>query len=337
MNRAADPGVAFLFTGQGAQYPGMTARLYRESPVYRRYLDEASEALLPYTHEDVSALLLDADLRVHLTGFTQPMLFAVQYALAKTVQSEGVQPRAVLGYSNGEYAAACVAGALPLPDAARLVAVRGAFMQALPTGGGMLKVLAGRAEVQGLVDSERMVGIGGINGPGETVLSGDLAALDRIGGSLRERGVRTVPVQVSHGFHSPMMEPMVTRFARVAIRAHGRVPKLAFYSTVAGRRLVGEPLSGPYWTEHVSATVRFSDAAAALLRDGYSRLVEIGPRPALSRLIRRLGAAESLRVCANPVLGEDSGPAELRMAAATALGRLSEVPVEDGLYQPQAV
>ncbi|KRV47791.1 hypothetical protein AQ490_05310 [Wenjunlia vitaminophila] len=338
---ALRPGspVAFLFTGQGAQYPGMTARLYRESPTYRRHLDEASEALLPYTGESVSTLLLTGDARVHLTGFTQPALFAVGYALAQTVLEQEVRPGAVLGYSNGEYAAACVSGALSLADAARLVALRGSMMQGLPVGGGMLKVLAGRAEVQRLVDAERTVGIGGVNGPGEIVLSGELAALARIGGALRERGLTVVPVQVSHGFHSPLMEPVVTGFARGAIRVGGRVPRLAFYSTVRGRRLVGEPLDGPYWTEHISAPVRFSEAAAAMVRDGYGHLVEIGPRPALTRLVSRLGVAEQVRSCGNPVHDAESGVAELDRLVSEVLQRTGEplAPLGDQVREPQAV
>jgi acyl transferase domain-containing protein len=324
--------VAFLYTGQGAQYPAMTVALYRQSAVYRRHLTEAAEALRPYTRDDIAALLLDADDRVDSTGFTQPALFAVQYALARTLEEYGVRPDAVLGYSIGEFAAAAASGALDLVDAARLVAVRGAFMQSLPAGGGMLTVRAPRHEVQQLVDADCTVGVAAVNGPTETVLSGDLAGLARIAAALKERGIKTVPVRVSHAFHSPLMAPMITRFARVAIRVPGRVPRLPFYSTMRGRRLGGEPLDGPYWTEHVSAAVRFHEGAAALLADGCTHLVEIGPRPYLTQLVRRMAGARSAPACLNAVMDEHSGVAHLEGVAAAVLGA-----DEGSTYEPQAV
>jgi acyl transferase domain-containing protein len=211
-------------------------------------------------------------------------------------------------------------------------------MQSLPDGGGMLTVRAGRSEVQRLVDSEPTVGIGADNGPRETVLSGDLLALDRIGGVLKERGVTTVPVRVSHGFHSPLMYPMITRFARVAIRSHGRVPRIPFYSTMLGRRLGGEPLDGPYWTEHVSAAVRFGEAIEALLCDGYTHVVEIGPRPYLTQLVRRLPrGGEPLPVCLNTVMDEDSGLEELRQVATSVLGQGAPGRPKEPTFEPQAV
>lgn len=310
------PSVAFLFTGQGAQSPGMTARLYRESPVYRRYLDEAAAELRPFTRVDMAEVIVGGDPRVHQTGFTQPAMFAVQYALARTLGELGIVPGAVLGHSIGEFAAAVAAGALTLDEAARLVSVRGAFMQALPSGGGMLATRARPEDVQELVDAERRVGIGAVNGTSATVLSGDIEALDRLGTVLRERGVQTTPLRVSHAFHSPLMAPMLTRFGRVAVRVPGRVPQLPFFSTVRGRLLCGEPLDGPYWTEHISATVRFAETATALVGQGYTHLVEIGPQPVLSRLVRHLGAPAAGVTCLNPVRNDGSGLRELGQVAA---------------------
>lgn len=308
---AEEPVLAFAFTGQGSQYPRMTAGLYEGSAVYRTFLEEASKALQPYTVTPVHEVILAGDPAVHRTGTTQPALFAVQYALARTLMELGVRPAAVIGHSIGEFAAAVVAEALDLADAARLVAVRGAFMQQLPEGGGMLATRARPAEAAALVADEPTVGIGALNGPGATVLSGDLDALGRIRARLEERGLACTPLRVSHAFHSPLMAPMLGRFERVASRIPGGRPRLPFHSTVRGRLLApGEELDAAYWTEHISATVRFEDAVTSLSERPPTHVVEIGPKPVLSNLLRRIGPARgipALGVCR----GEDSGPREV--------------------------
>ncbi|MGI5403978.1 beta-ketoacyl synthase N-terminal-like domain-containing protein [Streptomyces sp. CA-135486] len=308
---AEEPVLAFAFTGQGSQYPRMTAGLYEGSAVYRTFLEEASKALQPYTVTPVHEVILAGDPVVHRTGTTQPALFAVQYALARTLMELGVRPAAVIGHSIGEFAAAVVAEALDLADAARLVAVRGAFMQQLPEGGGMLATRARPAEAAALVEDETDVGIGALNGPGATVLSGDLDALGRIRARLEERGLACTPLKVSHAFHSPLMAPMLGRFERVASRIPGGRPRLPFHSTVRGRLLApGEELDAAYWTEHISATVRFENAVTSLSERPPTHVVEIGPKPVLSNLLRRIGPARdipALGVCR----GEGSGPREV--------------------------
>ncbi|MCM2424513.1 type I polyketide synthase [Streptomyces sp. RKAG337] len=288
------PVVAFLYTGQGAQYPGMTSRLYRESPLYRRHLDEASLALEPHLGGSITELLLGRDERVHRTGWTQPAVFAVQYALAGYLEELGVRPGAVLGHSIGEFAAAVTAGALGLEDAAALVAARGTAMEALPEGGGMLAVRAHPDDLREVLAGEPLVGLGAANGAAASVLSGDLTAIGRIREQLGARGVGCTPLKVSHAFHSVLMDPVLPGFRTTADRITAGEPRLPFFSTVRGGLLAGRPLDADYWCEHITGTVRFADAAAALLGSGVTHLVELGPKPVLLPLARRLPGGSAL-------------------------------------------
>ncbi len=336
MNAGTDPAprIAFAFTGQGAQYPGMTARLYLGHDGYRRHLDAAAEALCPYTGTSITDLIVRGDLRVHQTGFTQPAMFAVEYALAATLLDAGIRPVAVIGHSIGEFAASVVAGALSLDDAALLVAVRGAYMQYLPSGGGMLAVRAAPEELESFVEREPKVGFGAFNGPRATVLSGDLGALERIHDELTRRRVAGRLLQVSHGFHSPLMQPMLQRFARVATRVPPRPPKLPFYSTVRGRRLLNEALGALYWTEHISAPVRFAPAAQRLLAEQRpDTVLEIGPKPVLTNLVKAL-AAENGPACLPFCRGEDTDAAALAAVIGDLLphGTQDDDPVREAVY-----
>lgn len=305
---------AWLFTGQGAQYPGMAARLHRESPLFRHHFDAADTALLPHTGGSVRDLLLGADPAVHRTGWAQPALFAVGYALGASLADLGVRPSLLLGHSVGEFAAAVLADALPLEAAARLVAARGALMQELPEGGGMIAVRSPAEPLREYVDQEPSVGYAALNGPNSTVLSGDLTALDRITEALRHRQIRVRRLEVSHAFHSPLMRPVLEPFHRLAEQLGGGVPTLPVYSTLRGKLLESEPMDATYWTEHISAPVLFADAAAQLLDEDPSHLVELGPKPVLTTLARQLTTRHPRPV--HPVPGENAGARELAEALA---------------------
>ncbi|MFE7995043.1 type I polyketide synthase, partial [Streptomyces shenzhenensis] len=332
---AGRPRIAFLFTGQGAQHPRMTAALYAQSPLYRHFLDEADAALLPHTGRSVRDLILTGDDAVHSTRWTQPALFAVGYALGRTLTELGVHPGMLLGHSVGEFAAAVLARALPLDGAARLVAARGALMQELPAGGGMLSVRAARADLAAWIEPEPLVGVAAVNGPTATVLSGDLAALERIGAAIAAEGITTRRLQVSHAFHSPLMRPVLARFAEIADEIGGTVPEIPVYSTVRGRVLDGEAMDAPYWVEHIGATVLFADAAEALLAADPTHLVELGPQPVLSGMVRRLDrpAAGAGPAHVLPVHGPESAGRDLAEALA-ALYRGGVEPDWDAAYAP---
>lgn len=318
---------AFVFTGQGSQHPGMTAGLYLHSTGYRAHLDAAADALLPYTGLSVVDLILSGDARIHQTAFTQPALFAVEYALARTLEESGVCPVAVLGHGIGEFAAATVAGALTLESAAQLVSLRGAFMQYLPSGGGMTATCAPAYEAAELLSGEPGVSIGAVNAAKATVLSGEIAGLERVQEKLAARGIAATPLKVTHAFHSPLMAPVLPRFEQVARRLPGGAPRVPFYSTVRGG-YTGEPLYSPYWSLQITSTVRFADAARQLLaQQAPTHVVEIGPKAVLTPFVRRMGGSRGpvcLAMCRGPesnavdlagVLSElDAGPLSLSLA-----------------------
>ncbi|MFF3325072.1 type I polyketide synthase [Streptomyces sp. NPDC002889] len=286
--RRTVPAVAFAFTGQGAQHPRMAASWYAASPVYARLLDEIDKVLAGHLGLSVRDAVLDGDPGIDRTGLAQPALFAVEYAMAGTLVEAGIRPSFVMGHSVGEFAAACTAGALDPGDAARLIARRGALMEALPDGGGMLAVPLAAAGVEELLGERTELCVAAVNGPDSTVVAGDVAELDALRAALADRGVASRPLAVSHAFHSPLMRPVVEDFRREA-DVPVRRPTVPFFSTVYGRRPTDdEPLGADYWTRQITAPVRFAEAAEAMFAAGATHIVEIGPRATLTPLLARL-------------------------------------------------
>ncbi|MEU6234601.1 beta-ketoacyl synthase N-terminal-like domain-containing protein [Kitasatospora sp. NPDC047058] len=327
------PVVAFLFTGQGSQFPAMTAGLHRESAVYRRHLAEADAALAPYVGGSIRDLVLRGDEAVRETGPAQPALFAVGYALAATLGELGVQPAAVIGHSVGEFAAAVLAGVLDLGRAAELVATRASLMQQLPAGGGMLTVRSAPAGLAGLLADRPELTVAAVNGPADVVLSGPVAALEHAERELAGSGVRTSRMEVSHAFHSPRMAPAVEAFRTAAEAVRPGVPQLPIASTRYGGMLGDRPMDADYWAGQLAEPVLFDDALGALVDEvAPTHLVEIGPRPHLLQLAGRSGRAAGTEFL-HPSPGPEATGRDLAEVVA-ALYRAGLDPQWSALYPP---
>ncbi|MGC2997759.1 SDR family oxidoreductase [Streptomyces sp. G35A] len=326
---AVEGGTAVLFTGQGSQRIAMGRRLHAALPLFRRAFDEVCAALDPHLSRGLAEVLLtDEDspdaVLVHETEFTQPALFALEVALFRQWQAWGVEPVAVAGHSVGELTAAHAAGVLDLADAARLVAARGRLMQGCERGGAMASVEAPESAVLDvLARTPGRVTVASVNGPEQTVVSGDEETVEAVRSYFADRGARTRRLAVSHAFHSPHMDAMLTAYEEVAATCAYHPPRIPLVSTVTGDWATAEELADPaYWGRQVREAVRFLDAMRTLEGASVARYLECGPAGVLSAAGAACLGGEAPFVSSQRAPRSPGEPADEVRALVSALGAL---------------
>lgn len=286
------PKIVFLFTGQGSQYAGMAHHLYQTQPTFRKVLDRCDEILRPYLKQPLLSVIYpeaDAPPLLHETAYTQPALFALEYALAELWKSWGIVPDAVMGHSVGEYTAACVAGVFSLEDGLKLIAERGRLIQSLPQDGMMAAVFTNEARITSvLAPYAGQVAIAGVNGPENVVISGVREAVQEVLEQLKSQGINAQPLQVSHAFHSPLMESILDPFEDIARDLKFQAPRIPLISNLTGKILDPQEIpDATYWRNHLREAVRFFAGIETLHHRGYDLFVEIGPSSTLIGMGKR--------------------------------------------------
>ncbi len=299
MGNDANPRkVAFLFTGQGAQYAGMGAALHRQYPVFSAAVDECDRLFAEPLGRSVAALLLgvaDDPEVINQTRFTQAALFTMEYALAQLWLSWGVRPNVLIGHSIGEVVAATIAGVFTLPDAVTLVAARGRLMQSVSAPGGMLAVTAAVEDVEPLLEPYPNLAVAAVNSPRQCVVSGASGELAGLTATLAERDLSAKALAVSHAFHSPLMHEVFDDFRAAIAGLTFAEPALTLISNVTGKVARAEITTPDYWVRHIGAPVLFEAGMRALARRGNHAMIEIGPSTALTSLAKQCVPVEEHR------------------------------------------
>ncbi len=281
------PGpVTFLFTGQGSQYVGMARALYEHQPTFRQLLQTCDQILHPLIDHSLISLLYASSAQESLldqTMYTQPVLFALEYALAMLWRSWGIEPDMVMGHSVGEFAAACVAGVFSLEQGLRLVAARGRAMQTIVDNGLMAAVMTGRDTVlEAIAPHGDRVTIAAYNGPNNTVISGPRDAVHKVLTQLERQSVSCHPLRGRRAFHSAMVEPVLDEFAATAAAIEYYQPQLGLVSNVSGALVADNTtIDANYWRAHARGAVKFADGMETLYKQGQRIFIEIGPHPVL--------------------------------------------------------
>jgi amino acid adenylation domain-containing protein len=295
----SEPGVVFMFPGQGSQFVDMGRQLYASDSDFRKIVDECSERLKPVLGIDLRHIMYPAEdqresaaEQLRQTGITQPATFVIEYALAKLWMKWGVRPQAMIGHSLGEYVAATIAGVITEEDALKLVAARGQLMQKMPRGS-MLAVELSEEELFPRLNAELC--LAGINGPRQTVVSGPSSAVDALEKQLNAEEIVCRRLQTSHAFHSHMMDPLLAHFFREVSSIQLRPPSIPFLSNLTGTWITpGEAIDPEYWVKHLREAVRFGPGILEIMKTPGERVfMEVGPGQALSGLARRILDAQS--------------------------------------------
>lgn len=297
--RTVSDELGFLFPGQGSQYVNMGRILYEEEPIFKEAVDHCSELIKDLLHLDIREIIFpgvnspDTENKLKDTQYTQPALFIIEYALAQLWQSWSIKPTFVCGHSIGEFVAAHLAGVFSLPDALRLITLRGKLVSDLP-GGSMLSIRTAAEDIIPLLPEN--LSMAAINSDNLCVVSGTDHDIERFAQKLKEEGIANMLLATSHAFHSTMMNPILDTFEKEVQKMELKAPKIPIISTVTGKWMSKDEATSPnYWTNHLRDTVRFSQALDSMIDlDEHSVLLEIGPGRALSTLAKQKREGKNL-------------------------------------------
>uniref|UniRef100_UPI002483ADE8 type I polyketide synthase n=1 Tax=Saccharopolyspora phatthalungensis TaxID=664693 RepID=UPI002483ADE8 len=303
---APDSGVVLVFPGQGSQWPGMGRDLLGSCPVFAAAMAECAAALSPFVEWDLLSVVRGEDEAATLdqVDVVQPALWAIMVSLARVWQSHGIRPTAVVGHSQGEIAAACVAGALSLDEAAKVVALRSQALRALSGRGGMVSVALSAEDVaRSLQPWQGRLSVAVINSPSATVVSGDRDALQEWVAACEQEGVRARWLPVDYASHCPQIDTVADQIIRSLDGINPVAGEIPMCSTVRGDFLDGSELTAQYWVDNLRQTVRFDQAVRTLQAHGHQRFIETSPHPVLTTAIdTTFGTSISLEIATPPVV-----------------------------------
>ncbi|BCJ94415.1 hypothetical protein acsn021_19840 [Anaerocolumna cellulosilytica] len=339
------PGkVTFLFTGQGALYSNLAKELYERQPVFKEALNSCDRIFNQLSGTSLLALLYESDGTVlKETAVTQPVTFAISYALARMWMAFGVTPEAVLGHSAGEYAAACIAGTFSLEDGLKLITWRGKLMQEKCRRGAMAALMCSRERAEDFLkelteEEQKTVSIGAYNGETNTVISGEQETIAILIKKAEAEKIRAVYLEVSHGFHSPMMLPMLRDYEKILEEVDFRENQIPIINGVTGERIKDQILSKEYWLQHVLAPVNFYKAIKTCEAEGMEILLEVGAGNILSNMAKKI--INKKDICIMPTLvrgGSDWHTIQEAMASLYVRGVTLKYEVYDKGYQRRRI